>query len=126
MKNFALLLLLLSISNTFAQTVSEDILGKWQLQSLEVDGDKATAKETFNTTNVFQLYSENNIFQSTVDDKINKGTWEISDDQKAVHINLDILDKVQKYTITKLTASELELYNSDDGQEIKLFYRKKM
>ena len=126
MKKFALLLLLLSISNTFAQTVSEDILGKWQLQSLEVDGDKATAKETFNTTNVFQLYSENNIFQSTVDDKINKGTWVISDDQKAVHINLDILDKVQKYTITKLTASELELYNSYDGQEIKLFYRKKM
>ena len=97
MKKFALLLLLLSISNTFAQTVSEDILGKWQLQSLEVDGDKATAKETFITTNVFQLYFENNIFQSTVDDKINKDTWEISDDQKAVHINLDILDKVQVY-----------------------------
>ena len=32
------ILFLLSISNTFAQTVSEDIVGKWQLQTLEVDG----------------------------------------------------------------------------------------
>ena len=45
MKKFALLLLLLSISNTFAQTVSEDIIGKWQLQTVEIDGEKATAKK---------------------------------------------------------------------------------
>ena len=69
MKKFALLLLLLSISNTFAQTVSEDIIGKWQLQTVEIDGEKATAKEAFDTTNVFQVYSENNQFEGIVGDK---------------------------------------------------------
>ena len=96
------------------------------MQSLEVDGDKATAKETFNTNNVFQIYSENNQFEGIVGDKKNKGTWELSDDQKSVYIKLDIQKKGQEFTITKLSAFELELFMLDEGQEIKLSYIQKM
>ena len=126
MKNFALLLLLLSISNTFAQTVSEDIIGKWQLQTVEIDGEKATAKEAFDTINVFQVYSENNQFEGIVGDQNNKGTWEISDDQKSVYIKLDKQKKGQEFTITKLSATELEINIVDNDQEIKLSYIQKM
>jgi len=126
MKKFALLLLLLSISNTFAQTVSEDIIGKWQLQTVEIDGEKATAKEAFDTTNVFQVYSENNQFEGIVGDQNNKGTWEISDDQKSVYIKLDKQKKGQEFTITKLSATELEINIVDNDQEIKLSYIQKM
>ena len=122
----SLLLLLLSISNTFAQTVSEDILGQWQLQTVEVDGDKVTAKEAFDTTNVFQVYSENNQFEGIVGDQNNKGTWEISDDQKSVYIKLDKQKKGQEFTITKLSATELEINIVDNDQEIKLSYIQKM
>ena len=126
MKKFALLLLLLSISNTFAQTVSEDIIGKWQLQTVEIDGEKATAKEAFDTINVFQVYSENNQFEGIVGDQNNKGTWEISDDQKSVYIKLDKQKKGQEFTITKLSATELEINIVDNDQEIKLSYIQKM
>ena len=126
MKKCALILLLLSISNTFAQTVSEDIIGKWQLQTVEIDGEKATAKEAFDTINVFQVYSENNQFEGIVGDQNNKGTWEISDDQKSVYIKLDKQKKGQEFTITKLSATELEINIVDNDQEIKLSYIQKM
>ena len=126
MKKCILILLLLSISNTFAQTVSEDILGQWQLQTLQVDTDKITAKEAFETNKVFQIYSENNQFEGIVGDKINKGTWELSDDQKSVYIKLDIQKEGQEFTITKLTDTELELYFLDNDQEITFSYVKKM
>ena len=126
MKKCALILLLLSISNTFAQTVSEDILGQWQLQTLQVDTDKITAKEAFETNNVFQIYSENNQFEGIVGDKINKGTWELSDDQKSVYIKLDIQKEGQEFTITKLSATELVLDIIDNDQVINFSYVKKM
>jgi|TARA_B110000902_G_C14204935_1_gene549214 hypothetical protein len=126
MKKCILILLLLSISNTFAQTVSEDIFGQWQLQTLQVDNDKLTAKEAFETNNVFQIYSENNQFEGIVGEKNNKGTWKISDDQKSVYIKLDIQKEGQEFTITKLTDTELELYFLDNDQEITFSYVKKM
>jgi hypothetical protein len=126
MKKCILILLLLSISNTFAQTVSEDILGQWQLQTLQVDTDKITAKEAFETNNVFQIYSENNQFEGIVGDKINKGTWELSDDQKSVYIKLDIQKEGQEFTITKLSATELVLDIIDNDQVINFSYVKKM
>jgi hypothetical protein len=126
MKKCILILLLLSISNTFAQTVSEDIFGQWQLQTLQVDNDKLTAKEAFETNNVFQIYSENNQFEGIVGEKNNKGTWKISDDQKSVYIKLDIQKEGQEFTITKLNDTELELYFLDNDQEITFSYVKKM
>jgi hypothetical protein len=126
MKKCILILLLLSISNTFAQTVSEDIFGQWQLQTLQVDNGKLTAKEAFETNNVFQIYSENNQFEGIVGEKNNKGTWKISDDQKSVYIKLDIQKEGQEFTITKLTDTELELYFLDNDQEITFSYVKKM
>lgn len=126
MKKCILILLLLSISNTFAQTVSEDILGQWQLQTLQVDTDKITAKEAFETNKVFQIYSENNQFEGIVGDKINKGTWELSDDQKSVYIKLDIQKEGQEFTITKLSATELVLDIIDNDQVINFSYVKKM
>lgn len=125
MKKFALILFLLSISNTFAQTASEDILGKWQLQSLEIDGYPSTPKESFNTSEVFQVYSENHQFEGIVGDDRNKGTWKISEDQKSVNIKLDIQEEGQDFMIIKITSSELEL-EIDGDQNIKLYYMKKM
>ena len=126
MKKIALILFLLSISNTFAQTASEDIIGKWHLQTVEVDGDQATAEEAFNTNNVFQIYSENNKFKGIVGDVSNIGLWKISDDQKSVYIKLDIQKEGQDFTITKLSATELVLDIVDNDQGITLYYVKKM
>ncbi|AOR29363.1 hypothetical protein FORMB_23450 [Formosa sp. Hel1_33_131] len=126
MKKCIFILFFLSISNTFAQTVSEDILGQWQLQTLQVDNDKITAKEAFETNNVFQIYSENNQFEGIVGEKNNKGTWELSDNQKSVYIKLDIQKEGQEFTITKLSATELVLDIIDNDQVITFSYVKKM
>jgi hypothetical protein len=126
MKKYAFILFLLSISNTFLQTVSLDIVGKWQLQILELDGDQVSAKEAFDTNNIFQIYSANNQFQSIVDDKINKGTWRISEDQKSVIINLSTKKEDKVLEITKLSSTELELHALKVDQELRFYYKKKM
>lgn len=126
MKKYAFILFLLSISNTFSQTVSQDIVGKWQLQIIELDGDQVSAKEAFDTKNIFQIYSANNQFQSIVDDKINKGTWRISEDQKSVIINLSTKKEDKVLEITKLSSTELELHALKVDQELRFYYKKKM
>ena len=93
---------------------------------LEAKSHEATAKEAFETNNVFQIYSENNQFEGIVGDKINKGTWELSDDQKSVYIKLDIQKEGQEFTITKLSATELVLDIIDNDQVINFSYVKKM
>jgi hypothetical protein len=78
MKKLALFICLISISFTFSQTTTEDLIGKWELLTLTIDGTVFTAFEAFETNTFYHEYFEDKTFRNTVDVYTGSGTWELS------------------------------------------------
>ncbi|CAM1343443.1 lipocalin family protein [Tenacibaculum amylolyticum] len=75
-KIILLLVLHLSASTIYAQS-KEDLLGKWQLEHFEVNGQEIVIKDAFNTTNVYQVFKDKGAFVSVIGDQKIEGTWEL-------------------------------------------------
>ena len=87
MKKITILLtLMFALINLRAQTEKE-LIGKWKLVSWKkASGKEVDINKYFKTTEVYQVFNEGNKFESLVGDKITRGTWKLSDDNKTLTI----------------------------------------
>ena len=70
---------------------SNELIGKWKLVSWKnIDGSDKDIQGTFKTTEVYQVFKEGGEFESVTGDKINKGKWELSDDNKTMKLKIGI------------------------------------
>lgn len=99
MKNILILgVLLITSFLSFGQTKTisnaNDLMGKWLLKSVEIDGQTGSPEEVLGQSEVFQVYSKNNIFESILGPTKTKGTWELS--KKDAKITVEIVEPKNK------------------------------
>ena len=104
-----------------AQDLSADIVGKWQLMTVEMEGDKASAEEAFGMK-LSQQYMADGKFIGRAGDETTKGTYTISDDGKTIDIvghKLKALFQVVDFKVDKMT---LDVSNKEGS--VRLNYKK--
>jgi len=88
MKNILLAAIVLFAAISVNAQTSKELMGEWKLVSYKnsegVDKDLKTLSET---GELYQIFENDNKFKSKVDNKISKGTWELSGDNKALIIH---------------------------------------
>lgn len=89
MKKIIFLFLLAGFSAN-AQTATE-LLGKWQLVKWIEHGKEKDMVSYFKTDQVFQVFSEKNVFQSLIGEEVHKGKWKLSKDNAELTINSGII-----------------------------------
>ena len=130
MKSILILGIILATSFlSFGQTKTisnvNDLIGKWQLKSVEIGGQNGSPEEVFGQSEVFQVYSKNNVFESVMGSIKTKGTWELS--KKDAQITVEIVEpknksifKIKTFSIKKMTLT----LGVQDGKVIVLNYEK--
>ena len=88
MKKLALFICLFTITVSFSQTTKEDLLGKWHLLTLTIDGEVLTTYEAIDSEEFYHEYLEDQRFITTVNDKKDDGKWELSMDNETLDIIL--------------------------------------
>ena len=68
-----------------AQT-SKELVGKWQLVKITKKGKERSIMDEFKTDQVFQVFLDDNKFESLIGDKTHKGSWKLSKDNKKLTI----------------------------------------
>ncbi len=84
-KVFMMGLMTLSVTLVSAQT-SKEIIGKWQLVKWQYNGQNQDIASAFKTDKVYQIFLNDNKFQSQIGDKINDGKWSLSKENTEIEI----------------------------------------
>ncbi|MBS1746524.1 MAG: lipocalin family protein [Bacteroidetes bacterium] len=87
-KILAIAVILFSALTIHAQTAN-DLIGKWKLVNWNMSGNDMNIHDFFKTDEVYQVFNEDNSFESIVGDIINKGTWNLSGDGKTLTIKVE-------------------------------------
>ncbi|MHA4812083.1 hypothetical protein ACX0G9_28570 [Flavitalea flava] len=126
MKNVTLMLLFLgTLSFAKAQT-SAELLGKWKLVKWTQNGEDKDIPGYYKTDQVFQIFYEGDKFESVIDDKVHKGKWKLSDDNKeltiksglfSVKFSVDYFDN-KKRVITTAQLGTLEYEKVPDAKNV--------
>jgi hypothetical protein len=87
-KILAVAVIICTALTTQAQT-PKDLIGKWKLVSWNMSGNEMNIHEFFKTDDVYQVFNQDNSFESIVGDKSNKGTWSLSPDGKKLTIKVE-------------------------------------
>lgn len=87
-----------------AQT-SKELIGKWQLVKWTKNGKEKSIIDEYKTDQVFQVFKDKGKFESVVDDKIHKGSWKLSKDNKKLTIIADLVVTVD-FTIDYFDAGK--------------------
>ena len=130
MKNILILAIMLVTSLTgFSQTEkinnATDLIGTWQLKLVEIDGQTGTAEEVFGESETFQIYSKENVFESVVGAKKNKGSWELS--EKGTKIIVETVDPKNKnvFNVKSFNTKKMTIaIKVQDDKLITLSYEK--
>lgn len=123
-KSFLSIVAFIAITITCnAQAISNnDILGKWKLQTIESNGDKISAKEAYGTSEIFQVYKEDNIFKGIVGDETSEGKWEISGKKIAVTVKGEKSKTI--FNVISFQDNKLSLSIKDGANTLTLNYKK--
>ena len=90
-KILVMLAVLFSITVVHAQTAKE-LIGKWKLvRWTGADGKDRDIKTYFKTDQVYQVFKEGDEFESINGEKVNKGKWKLSNDNKKLTIRSGIM-----------------------------------
>ena len=88
---FALLFVMVSVN---AQTATE-LTGQWKLVKwIDKKGNEKDIREYFKTTEVYQVFDADGKFQSLVGEKITKGKWKLSKDNKKLTVTVLLINEV--------------------------------
>lgn len=83
--------ILFSLTTANAQTAKE-LIGKWKLiRWTGPDGKDRDIKTYFKTDQVFQVFKGGDEFESVNGEKVNKGKWKLSHDNKKLTIKSGII-----------------------------------
>ena len=124
MKKLALFICLFTITISFSQTTKEDLLGKWHLLTLTIDGEVLTTYEAIDSDEFYHEYLEDHTFRTTVNDKKDDGKWELSMDNKTLDIVLGTRSGELHFKILEISTDELQLLDTDEENEIILTFKK--
>ena len=124
MKKLALFICLFTITISFSQTTKEDLLGKWQLLTLTIDGEVLTTYEAIDSDEFYHEYLEDQTFRTTVNDKKDDGKWELSMDNETLDIVLGTRSGELHFKILEISTDELQLLDTDEENEIILTFKK--
>ena len=122
MKKLALFICLISISFTFSQTTTENLIGKWQLLTLTIDGTVLTTFEAVETDDFYHEYLEDKTFRTTVNENTDDGTWELSGE--TLNIFLSTKSGEIHFKILEISADELHVLDTKEEEEIILTFKK--
>ena len=115
----------LSFGQTKTITNANDLIGKWQLKSIVIDGQTGSPEEVFGQSEVFQVYSKNNVFEGIMGPEKTKGTWNLS--KKGTQITVEAVQPKNK-SIFKIKAFNTKkmilVIDVQDGKFIVLNYEK--
>lgn len=90
MKNILLLSFLLLGLLSYSQTTT-DLLGKWKLIKWTENEKEKDLKAYFKTDQVYQIFSENGVFESIIGNETHKGKWKLSKDLKTLTITTTLI-----------------------------------
>ncbi|OXG07082.1 lipocalin-like protein [Flavobacterium araucananum] len=85
MKKLILLLFCIYGLTSYSQT-STELIGKWKLVKWTQKGKEKNIQEYYKTDQVYQVFEDNNLFQSLVGDKTHKGKWKLSNNNDELTI----------------------------------------
>ncbi|MFH6993378.1 lipocalin family protein [Flavobacterium sp. FlaQc-48] len=77
MRKFIFFLFFIYGLTSYSQT-STELIGKWKLVKWTQRGKDKDITEYYKTDQVYQVFQENNRFQSIVGDKTHDGKWKLS------------------------------------------------
>ncbi|MEX6688308.1 hypothetical protein QTN47_12415 [Danxiaibacter flavus] len=90
-KILVMLAVLFSLTAAHAQTAKE-LIGKWKLvRWTGADGKDRDIKTYFKTDQVYQVFKEGDEFESINGEKVSKGKWKLSSDNKKLTIKSGIM-----------------------------------
>ncbi len=96
--------ILFSLTAANAQTAKE-LIGKWKLiRWTGPDGKDRDIKTYFKTDQVFQVFKEGDEFESINGEKVNKGKWKLSNDNKKLTIKSGII--ITDFTINTFNENK--------------------
>ena len=78
MKKIILLLFFLVFSLGINAQTATELLGKWKLVKWTQNGKEKDIPKHFKTEEVYQVFLDDNEFQSLIGDKTKKGKWHLS------------------------------------------------
>ena len=122
MKKLALFICLFTITISFSQTTKEDLIGKWQLLTLTIDGTVLTTYEAVETDDFYHEYLEDKTFKTTLDETTDEGTWELSGE--TLNIFLSTKSGEIHFKILEISADELHVLDTEEEEEIILTFKK--
>ena len=122
MKKLALFICLFTITVSFSQTTKEDLIGKWQLLTLTIDGTVLTTYEAVETDDFYHEYLEDKTFKTTLDETTDEGTWELSGE--TLNIFLSTKSGEIHFKILEISADELHVLDTEEEEEIILSFKK--
>ena len=111
-----------TVSSVNAQDISKDIVGKWNLSIVEIDGDRANAEEVFKMK-LSQQYMADGSFIGKAGDKTKKGTYTISDDKKEIKIAVPKED-LSIFKVLIFESNRMKLKWTVQGETVVLYYEK--
>jgi hypothetical protein len=103
MKKIIFSLLVLFVVFTNAQTKTE-LLGKWQLIRWVQNGKEKDIASTFHTDQVYQVFNDDNTFESINGNEVHNGKWKLSNDATNLTITTTIMPI--KFTIDYFDAKK--------------------
>jgi len=124
MRKLALFICLFTITISFSQTTKEDLLGKWQLLTLTIDGEVLTTYEAIDSDEFYHEYLKDQTFRTTVNQDIDDGTWELSMNNETLNIVLGTRSGELHFEILEISIDKLQLLDTDEEQEIILTFKK--
>lgn len=99
-----------SASLGFAQTANE-LIGKWQLVDYkDAKGKTMNIERELGTTQVFQVFSAPNVFQSILGKDGMRGTWTLSPDNKVLTVKSGM---TMKFDVTSFTPTTRVIVTED-------------
>lgn len=88
MKNNILLLIALFSFHFLSSQSTQQLLGKWKLESVEMQKQKFEPSQMFETDEIYQIFREDKTFTSIVGKAKMEGTWEEDKKSKAILLSM--------------------------------------
>ena len=118
---FVAIALVSVISNVNAQNISKDIVGTWDLATLEIQGDTANADEVFENK-LSQQYMADGGFIGRAGDEVAKGTYTLSSDKKTIHVNVP--NQSLDFKVIRFETDRMKLEAQVNGDTVTFYYAK--
>jgi len=89
MKKFIFILIIMGCGHVAVSQTADNLIGKWKLVKWIKNGEEMNINSFFKTEEVFQVFLDNNEFQSVVGEKKYSGKWKLVNGNTRLKIKTD-------------------------------------